>query len=61
MEDGSSEHRWGKFITGSAGRLGMGLIVGAITVAVAPDGWGWTLRPIAGWSAGVGIYLAVAW
>lgn len=61
MEDGSSEHRWRKFITGSAGRLGTGLIVGAITVAVVPGRWGWTLRPLAGWSAGAGIYLAVAW
>lgn len=61
MEDPSSKTHVSELFDGSAGRLLAALIAAGIVVAVAPGGWGWMLRSLAGWSVGTAVYLLVAW
>ncbi|MDB5328308.1 MAG: hypothetical protein JWM57_3877 [Phycisphaerales bacterium] len=52
---------WSDRIGGAAARLALSIVVILLTTVAVPHSWSWTLRGLAGWSAGAGTYLFMAW
>ena len=57
----SHTRTWKRRLHGSTVRLAIAITVAIATTAALPGGWSWVLRSLGGWSAGMLVYLAIAW